>query len=181
RRGRAHLAFTAHSIPLAMARASRYEAQLAEAARLVAEGVGVDAWAVVYQSRSGPPQVPWLEPDGCDHLRELAGRGVEDVVVYPLGFVSDHMEIVYDLDIEARAAAEEAGLNLVRAPTVGTHPAFVSAIRELVQERLDPEAPRRAIGRHGPAHDVCRAGCCLPGNGRPSPWSDAAPAGAARA
>jgi ferrochelatase len=155
----AHVAFTAHSIPLAMARRSRYEAQLAEAARLVAERVGVSDYALVYQSRSGPPQVPWLEPDVCEHI---AGLG-RDVVVSPIGFVSDHMEVLFDLDVEAREAAAEAKIGFARAGTAGTHRAFVSMVRELVQERLDPGVSRRALGRFGPSHDVCLAGCCLPG------------------
>lgn len=161
RREGVQLAFTAHSIPLAMARQSRYGAQLAEAARLVAEQVGVADHAVVYQSRSGSPQVPWLEPDVCDHIRALAARGVRGLVVSPIGFVSDHMEILFDLDVEAREAAEQAGVELVRAQTAGTHPAFVAMIRELIQERLDPSVPRRALGRYGPGHDVCQPGCCL--------------------
>jgi protoporphyrin/coproporphyrin ferrochelatase len=168
RREDVHVAFTAHSIPVAMARGCRYEAQLREAARLVAKQAGTAEHAVVYQSRSGSP-VPWLEPDVCDHLRTLAARGVESVVLSPLGFVSDHLEVLYDLDIEARAVAEELGLGLVRTPTVGTHPAFVGAIRELVEERVR-DVPRRALGRFGAAHDVCAVGCCLPGTGRPSPW-----------
>jgi ferrochelatase len=163
RRDTVHGAFTAHSIPLAMARQSRYEAQLAEAARLVAESVGVADHAVVYQSRSVSPRVPWLEPDVCEHIRALVGRGVRDVVVSPIGFVSDHMEILFDLDVEAREAAEESGIDLVRAQTAGTHPAFVAMIRELIQERLDPGMPRRALGAYGPGHDVCRPGCCLIG------------------
>jgi ferrochelatase len=158
---RAHLAFTAHSIPLAMASRSRYEAQLAETARLVAERVGVSDYAVVYQSRSGSPRVPWLEPDVCDHIRRLAEQGVEGVVVSPIGFVSDHMEILFDLDVEAREAAADAGIGFARAQTAGTHPAFVAMIRELIQERLDPDVPRRALGRFGTSHDVCLAGCCL--------------------
>ncbi len=159
----AHIAFTAHSIPTAMASRSRYAAQLAETARLVAERVGVDDFALVYQSRSGPPHVPWLEPDVCDHIRSLAERGVENVVVSPIGFVSDHVEILFDLDLEAREAAEAAGLGFARAQTAGTHPAFVAMIRELVQERLDPAVPQRAVGRFGPSHDICVTGCCLPG------------------
>ncbi len=170
RRVRAHVAFSAHSIPLAMARKCRYEAQLAEAARLVAEAVGCADYAVVYQSRSGSPAAPWLEPDVGDHLRSLAERGVEDVVVSPLGFVSDHLEVLYDLDVEAREVAEELGLGFLRAGAAGTHPAFVAAIRELIAERLSPGVERRAIGRYGPSHDVCPASCCLPGTGRPSPW-----------
>lgn len=173
RRPRAHVAFTAHSIPLAMARASRYEDQLRESARLVAEAVGSADAALVYQSRSGPPHVPWLEPDILDHLRALAARGVEDVVVSPLGFVSDHLEVLFDLDVEAKQLAGELGLNLVRAPTASTHPAFVAMIRELIQERLDRSREKRALGRFAPAHDVCPADCCLPGTGRPSPWAQA--------
>jgi protoporphyrin/coproporphyrin ferrochelatase len=158
----AHVAFTAHSIPLAMASRSRYAVQLAETARLVSERLRIDDYALVYQSRSGPPQVPWLEPDVADHIRALPQRGVSDVVVSPIGFVSDHMEILFDLDVEAREAAEAAGLGFARAQTAGTHPAFVAMIRELVQERLDPEVPRRALGRFGPSHDICISGCCLP-------------------
>ncbi|MGH3002572.1 MAG: ferrochelatase, partial [Gaiellaceae bacterium] len=168
--GDPHIAFTAHSIPLVMARCCAYEVQLREAARLVAEAVGVDDWAVVYQSRSGPPQVPWLEPDVNDHLRTLAERGVANVVVSPLGFVSDHLEVLFDLDVEAKETAAQLGLTMVRAGSAGTHPAFVSCLRELVAERLSPAAPRRALGRLGPSHDSCAPDCCLPGNGRPSPW-----------
>jgi ferrochelatase len=173
RRAQAHVAFVAHSIPLAMARQCRYETQLAETARLVAEGTGAAAHAVVYQSRSGSPSVPWLEPDVCDHLRELHERGVTDVVIAPIGFLSDHMEVMFDLDIEAREVAAELGLTMIRTPTVGTHPAFVSMIRELIQERLDPTLPRRALGRLGASADVCPARCCLPGTDRPSPWERA--------
>jgi ferrochelatase len=173
RRADAPVVFTAHSIPLAMAERCRYADQLAETARLVAEAVGVDDYAVVYQSRSGPPQVPWLEPDVCDHLRELAGRGVTDVVISPAGFVSDHLEVLYDLDVEAVELGRELGVDVVRAGTAGTHPAFVSMIRELIEERVDPSAEKRAVGRYGPSHDVCPANCCLPGTGRPSPWADA--------
>ncbi len=173
RRGDAHVLFTAHSIPLAMARHSRYEAQLAESARLVAAAAGAARHEVAYQSRSGSPSVPWLEPDVCDRLRELAAEGVTDVVVVPLGFVSDHIEVLYDLDDEARAVADELGLTMVRAATVGTHPRFVAGVRELIAERLDPTADRPALGPDGPSHDVCPVGCCLPGTGRPSPWDAA--------
>jgi len=159
----AHVLFTAHSIPQAMASRARYETQLAEAARLVAERVGAPEHEIVYQSRSGPPHVPWLEPDVCERIRALAGEGVRDVVVSPIGFVSDHMEILFDLDVEARETAEEAGIGFARAQTAGTHPAFVSMIRELIQERLDDDVPRRSLGRYGASHDICMAGCCLPG------------------
>jgi ferrochelatase len=162
-----HLAFTAHSIPSAMARNCAYEAQLCETARLVAEAVGVDRWEVVYQSRSGPPHVPWLEPDVCDHLERLEAPGV---VVSPIGFVSDHLEVRYDLDVEARDTAERVGLPFARAASAGTHPAFVAAIREAIAERLEPSSAKRALGRFGPGWDTCAPDCCRPGNGRPSPW-----------
>ncbi|MGZ4332650.1 MAG: ferrochelatase [Gaiellaceae bacterium] len=166
----AHVVFTAHSIPVAMAKNCAYEAQLRETARLVAERAGVEHWHVVYQSRSGPPQVPWLEPDVCGHLEHLHALGVPGVVVSPIGFVSDHLEVLYDLDVEAREIAERLGLPMARAGTAGTHPAFVAAIREAIQERIDGAATQRAVGRFGPSHDTCAPDCCLPGNGRPSPW-----------
>jgi ferrochelatase len=162
-----HVAFTAHSIPVAMAGNCAYEAQLRETARLVAEAAGVERWELVYQSRSGPPQVPWLEPDILDHVEQLDAPGV---VVAPIGFVSDHLEVLYDLDVEARDAAEKRGLAFARAGTAGTHPAFVAAIRDAILERLDPRSEKRALGRFGPSHDTCAPDCCLPGNGRPSPW-----------
>ena len=170
KRARTHLAFTAHSIPAAMARQCRYEAQLRETARLVANAVGVADFEVVYQSRSGPPRVPWLEPDICDHLRTLKERGVTDVVISPVGFISDHVEVLYDLEIQAREVADELGLRMVRASTVGTHPAFVAMIRELIEERLSAGVPKRAMGELGPTYDVCPTNCCLPGTGRASPW-----------
>jgi ferrochelatase len=168
----AHVAFTAHSIPVAMARGCAYESQLRETARLVAEATGVEDWAVVYQSRSGSPHVPWLGPDIGDHLAEVAARGVENVVVSPIGFVSDHLEVRFDLDIEAAARAAELGLGFARAGTAGTHPAFVAGLRELVQERLDPEVQPRALGRFGPYAHVCAPDCCRPGAGRASPWDE---------
>jgi ferrochelatase len=171
RRAAAHVAFTAHSIPLAMAQACRYEDQLRESCRLVAEAVGSTDTALVYQSRSGPPHVPWLEPDVLDHLDAVKERCVEDVVVSPIGFVSDHLEVLYDLDVEATERAAELGLGVVRASTASTHPAFVAMIRELIQERLDPATERRALGRFARGHDVCPVDCCLSGTGRPSPWA----------
>ena len=161
RRSRARVVFTAHSIPDSMARHSAYERQLAEASRLTAEGAGVTGWDLVYQSRSGPPQVPWLGPDILDHLEALAAQSVRDVVVDPIGFMSDHIEVLWDLDEEAREKAAELGINLVRVPTVGTHPAFVRMIRELVVERMTANPERKAIGRFGPNHDVCPVDCCL--------------------
>jgi ferrochelatase len=163
RRALAHIAFTAHSIPLSMATGCDYQAQLQETCRLVAEGLGHERWQLVYQSRSGPAQQAWLEPDIRDHLRALEKVGSTDVVIAPVGFISDHMEVIYDLDTEARALCEELGLNMVRASTVGTHPAFIRMIRELVLERTEIDPVRRFLGEHGPGHDVCPVDCCLAG------------------
>jgi len=166
RRARAALAFTAHSIPLGMAQGSNYETQLREACRLVGEQVGRADGRLVFQSRSGTPTQPWLEPDVGAHLRALKDAGAADVVLVPIGFISDHMEVMFDLDVEAAALARELGLHLVRARTVGTDPEFVGMIRELVQERT-AGTPRRALGDLGPNHDVCPEDCCLAGAGRP--------------
>ncbi len=147
RRERAHLLFTAHSIPLAMAQGSRYVEQLEEACRLVAEGVNRREWRLVYQSRSGAPGQPWLEPDILETLREVAAAGENrDVAIAPIGFLSDHMEVVYDLDTAARALAEELGLNMIRAGTVGVHPKLVETIRELILERANSERSRGLCG-----------------------------------
>jgi ferrochelatase len=167
-----HIAFAAHSIPTAMARNCAYEAQLRETGRLVAEAVGVDQWQVVYQSRSGPPQVPWLEPDVSDHVVAIHAGGAPGVLVSPIGFVSDHLEVLYDLDVEARETAERIGLPFGRSASAGTHPAFVAAIGEAISERLEPGLPKRALGRFGPSWDTCAPDCCRPGNGRPSPWDE---------
>ena len=161
RRERAQIAFTAHSIPLSMAAGCDYEAQLKESCRLIAEGVGHQSWRLVFQSRSGPPAQPWLEPDICDYLTQLKEAGVEDVVIAPVGFISDHMEVLYDLDMEARALCEKINLKMIRASTVGAHPAFVRMIRELILERMNPDTPRRFLGTRGASHDVCPADCCL--------------------
>jgi ferrochelatase len=155
------LAFTAHSIPLSMAEGCDYEAQLMETCRLVAEGVGLEPrWRLVFQSRSGPPTQPWLGPDICDYLAELKEAGTEDVVVSPVGFISDHMEVIYDLDTEARALCEKLHLNMVRASTVGTHPRFIRMIRELILERMNPDSPRSYLGTRGTQPDICPADCC---------------------
>lgn len=175
--GEPHVAFTAHSIPLAMAERCAYQAQLVEAARLVAEAAGVREHAVVYQSRSGPPHVPWLEPDILGHLRDLHARQVAKVVVAPLGFLSDHLEVLYDLDVEAAELAAGLGLGFGRAQTPGTHPRFVAAIRELIQERLDPDATRPTLGGLPANPDTCVPDCCRPGTERPSPWEEAVAAG----
>ncbi|MEZ4706908.1 MAG: ferrochelatase [Caldilineaceae bacterium] len=167
RRDAAQLVFTAHSIPNVMAQNCQYVAQLMESGRLVAEAVAHANWQLVYQSRSGPPHVPWLEPDICDHLQTLHEQGIQDVVIAPIGFISDHMEVIFDLDTEARQLCDELGLNMVRAATVGTHRAFVRMLRELIEERLHPNTERRAVGRYPANHDVCPADCCL--SGRPGP------------
>ncbi|MEU7108744.1 ferrochelatase [Streptomyces sp. NPDC046215] len=178
-RAGAHLAFTTHSIPTAAADTSgpaeghgdggAYVAQHLDVARLVAEAVreatGTDhPWQLVYQSRSGAPHTPWLEPDICDHLETLHGAGAPAVVMVPIGFVSDHMEVLYDLDTEAAAKAAGLGLPVARAATVGADPRFAAAVRELVLERAATErglAPERcALGALGPSHDLCPVGCC---------------------
>ncbi len=164
-RANTHLVFTAHSIPISMADNCEYEAQLRETARLVADGVSQGneshPYKVVYQSRSGPPTQPWLEPDVGKYLRELKAEGATDVVLAPIGFISDHMEVVYELDTEAQALCRNLDLNLVRAATVSAHPTFVKMVRELIMERLDPASPQRSLGALGPSHDRCAADCCV--------------------
>ena len=157
-----HVVFTAHSIPLSMAQNSRYVRQLEEAGRLIAAelGLGVGRWELAYQSRSGPPSQPWLEPDICDTLRVLKDEGEKAVVVAPIGFLSDHIEVLYDLDVEARQLADELGLTMARAQTVGTHPAFVDMIRQLVVERIQPGTERRFLGSEGASPDTCGDNCC---------------------
>jgi protoporphyrin/coproporphyrin ferrochelatase len=163
RRGAPRLVFTGHSIPRDQAATCDYEAELGEVASLVGSCLGRRQWSLVYQSRSGPRDQPWLEPDVVDHLRALAADGVRDVVVAPIGFVSDHLEVLYDLDLEARSRALELGLNMVRAGTVGTHPRFVRMVRELALERLSDAPVRLHLGTRGPAPDVCPPDCCPPG------------------
>jgi len=170
----ARLVFTAHSIPVAMndesgpGRDRLYERQQRESARLVAESVrGSGAvFDLVWQSRSGAPQVPWLEPDINDHLRTLAAGGVHAVVVSPIGFVSDHIEVLWDLDGQAKATAAEVGLAFARAATPGTHPAFVAAIADLVEEQLAGAEPR-ILGSLGLCGIDCPSGCC-PAPARPA-------------
>ena len=163
RRTAASIVYTAHSIPVSMACNCRYEAQLREAARLISVALDRPESDVVYQSRSGPPSQPWLEPDICDYLRQHRPR---DAVVVPLGFVSDHMEIRYDLDIAARRVCKEVGTHMVRAATVGLHPRFIHMVRELIVERLEERRIRPALGDDGPGWDVCASDCC-PAPARP--------------
>jgi len=136
RRERARLVFTAHSVPRAMAEASPYVAQLAASARLTAERLGRSAWSVAYQSRSGRPGEPWLEPEIGEAIRALARDGAEDLVVVPVGFVVEHVEILYDLDVEARAVAGAARVGFHRAPAVNDHPAFIALLADLVREAV---------------------------------------------
>jgi ferrochelatase len=167
RRPAVALAFTAHSVPVSMAETSRYVQQVEEACRLVAERVGCPPYRLVYQSRSGAPGQPWLGPDVLEYLRELAAAGpAHDVVLAPIGFISDHMEVVYDLDTEARQLCDTLGLHMVRAETVGADPRFAAMIRELVLERIG-DAPRRALGELGPSPNVCAEDCC-PRPGKPT-------------
>lgn len=149
----AHILFTAHSIPLSMAQGCKYLDQLKEASASVAKALGRDNFSLVYQSRSGPPQVPWLEPDVLDALRGLKSNGTQAVVIVPIGFVSDHLEVLYDLDTEAKQLCEELGIAMSRAATAGTHPLFVRMIRDLIVERMEGG---------GVVPGLCTDLCCLP-------------------
>ncbi|MEV8526514.1 ferrochelatase [Streptomyces sp. NPDC052000] len=187
-RAGAHLAFTTHSIPQAAADTSgpvdehgdggAYVREHLDVAQVVADAVrertGVERpWQLVYQSRSGAPHIPWLEPDICDHLETLHGAGAPAVVMVPIGFVSDHMEVLYDLDTEATAKAAELGLPVARSATVGADPRFAAAVRDLVLERAASErglpAERCALGALGPSHDLCAVGCCPAARGAAKP------------
>ncbi len=182
-RDSAHVAFTAHSIPETMAAACAYEAQLTETSRLVAEACGVspDRWKLVYQSRSGRPSDPWLEPDIVDHLRDLRGRDARAVVVHPVGFLSDHMEVLFDLDEEARQACDSLGLTMVRSETVGTHPRFVAMLVGLIRERIEGTLDRPSVGLYPASHDVCPADCCPAPAPTRRPASPAEPTASGRA
>jgi protoporphyrin/coproporphyrin ferrochelatase len=170
----AHVLFVTHSVPLAMNDRSgpdggAYVGQHLSVAEEISERVRQEtghryATDLVYCSRSGAPHIPWLEPDINDRLEELAREGVEAVVVVPIGFVSDHMEVIYDLDTEAKATAEKLGLDFSRAATAGLDPRFVSTVRDLLLERAaverDAEVVRASVGALPPSWDVCPAGCC---------------------
>jgi ferrochelatase len=173
-RANARVAFVTHSIPHAMqdtsgpqggAYTAQHEAAAEAIMTTVAErGVSVAGWDLVFCSRSGPPHVPWLEPDVNDYLADQSAGGASAVILAPIGFVSDHMEVVFDLDTEARETADELGLTMVRAGTAGVHPAFVSMVGDLLIERAAVErggtADRPALSSRGPSHDVCPADCC---------------------
>ncbi|GAB2729632.1 ferrochelatase [Nocardia thraciensis] len=174
RRDRVRLVFTAHSIPSSADVAAGppgdgghlYSRQVVDAARLCAAATGFDDFDVVWQSRSGPPQVPWLEPDIVDHLEALSAEGVDAVVVCPVGFVSDHLEVIWDLDNEAREKAAELGMAFARAGTPGSDPRFARLIAELVQEHVAGGAARRlgAVPGYGCTVNgaYCAEGCCEP-------------------
>jgi protoporphyrin/coproporphyrin ferrochelatase len=155
------IVYTAHSIPESMANTSDYGRQLEEVRRLVSEAIGHKNHVLVYQSRSGAPGQPWLGPDILEYLREVkAASLVSAVVLAPISFISDHMEVLYDLDIEAQQLCDALGLPMTRAKTVGIHPKFIAAIHELILERMDPTLERRAVGGLGARADVCAEDCC---------------------
>jgi ferrochelatase len=156
-RHRGHVIFTAHSVPMSMARTSPYVPQLLETARLVAAAAGVASWSLAWQSRSGPPHIPWLEPDVEDELEKVATQGISAVIIAPIGFVSDHMEVVYDLDTVAVPAGRARGLAVERAATPGLAQAALA--EALIGER-NADQPRTFVGTRGPAHDGCPVGCC---------------------
>ncbi|KAA1375922.1 ferrochelatase [Aeromicrobium fastidiosum] len=182
-----HVVFVTHSIPTSMNEASggpgreAYVRQHQSVADLVAAGAGAESHSLAYCSRSGSPRIPWLEPDINDHLAELKASGVESVVVVPIGFVSDHMEVIYDLDTEGKQTADELGLRYVRADTPGAHPDFVAMVRELLVERAAVErgetTDRPSLGELPPSHDLCPIDCCLnPRSSLPVVGSAATPA-----
>jgi ferrochelatase len=155
------IVYLAHSIPVSMANTSDYVKQLEEVRPLVSEALGHRNHALVYQSRSGAPGQAWLGPDILEYLRQVkAEKLASAVVLAPISFVSDHMEVLYDLDVEARQLCDALALPMTRAKTVGVHPKFIAMIRELILERMNPESERRAVGALGPRADVCAEDCC---------------------
>ncbi|MBI5761182.1 MAG: ferrochelatase [Planctomycetales bacterium] len=162
KRDTVRIAFTAHSIPASMAGRCAYEQQLIEVCRLVTTELKIapERWQLVYQSRSGRPGDPWLEPDILDHLKSLHLASVRDVIVMPIGFLSDHMEVLYDLDVEACELCQSLGMNMIRAQTVGTHPEIVRMLRELIVERTDSHGLGVSVGFLPACPNVCPADCC---------------------
>jgi len=155
------IVYTAHSVPLSMAETSDYVKQLEEVRRLVSGALAQASDALVYQSRSGAPGQPWLEPDILDYLRHVKANNLASAVVLaPIGFISDHMEVVYDLDVEAEQLCNSLSLPMTRTKTVGVHPKFIAMIRELIMERMNPELERRSLGSLGPRADICAVDCC---------------------
>jgi ferrochelatase len=160
-RGDVQIVYLAHSIPVSMANTSDYVKQLEEVRRLVSGALGQKNDTLVYQSRSGAPGQPWLGPDILEYLRQVKAENLASAVVLaPISFVSDHMEVLYDLDVEARQVCEALALPMTRARTVGVHPKFIEMIRELILERIDPGVERRAAGTLGARADVCAEDCC---------------------
>lgn len=173
---KARLVFTAHSIPIAADEASGtpddgplYSTQVAEASRLIADRLGIADYDLVWQSRSGAPHIPWLEPDIVDHATALSEQGVTDIVVYPVGFISDHIEVVWDLDTELKQAADELGIRVVRAKTVGPTPEFTKLVVELLAEHAGAEprslgnVPVKGCTVNGAP---CAENCCVPARRR---------------
>lgn len=171
RRDRTPILFTAHSLPESMARHAAYQAQLEECCGLVGDALEHQRWQLVYQSNNASyGRESWLGPDVCDAIEDVRREGADDVVVMPIGFVCDHLEVVLDLDVEARERARQVGINMLRAATVGSHPAYVGMVRDLIVERMTPEPQRKALGSLGPSHDCCPSDCCLSGRpGDPKP------------
>jgi ferrochelatase len=160
-RGKIRVIFSAHSLPVSMAAVSPYVHQFTVAARLVAERVGLREFDLVYQSRSGDPTSPWLEPDIVQHLQALARDGFDGtLIVVPIGFIVENMETAYDLDVEAANVAEDLGIPLVRAGTAACTEPFLRLVRELVLEQFLPEHPREFLGADGPWPDECPPDCC---------------------
>jgi ferrochelatase len=160
KRRNVQLVYVAHSIPMSMAETSDYVMQLEEVKRLASQAVGIRNDALVYQSRSGAPGQPWLEPDILDYLREVKEKNLASaVVIAPISFICDHMEVLYDLDIEARQLCDSLGLSMARAKTVGVHPKFIAMIHEFILERTEG-AERRALGTLGVRQDICAEDCC---------------------
>jgi protoporphyrin/coproporphyrin ferrochelatase len=162
------VAFSAHSIPVSMAGCCRYVAQLEEICALVAAKAGINDWQLVFQSRSGPPAVAWLEPDILDHIRRLASRSVRELLIHPIGFLHDHMEVVYDLDHEAKALGREIGINMHRVATAGCADGFIEMIRQLILERVEGRTQRPFLGELGALPDNCAADCCRSGTSQPA-------------
>src|SRR3954447_19295286 len=145
RRDRARLVFTAHSIPVSMAERYPYQAQLRASASLIARAAGREDWTLVYQSRSGRPDDPWLAPDVCDYLVEERGKGLDTVVLCPVGFLCDHIEVLYDLDVEAAETCREVGIAMTRAEAVNVHPRFIDALADAVLDTWLRYGPGRPL------------------------------------
>ena len=164
----ARVLFTAHSLPESMAAHAPYVEQLLDSAASAATQASIADWRLVYQSNNARyGGEPWLGPDVGDAIAQEAEAGRTHVIVMPIGFVCDHMEVVLDLDVDAAKRAEAAGIEMIRAETVGTHPAYVAMVRDLIVERMARTPERETVGKLPPKHDLCPADCCL--SGRPGP------------